>query len=332
MAEEPVSATTPTAPLSLTAGFWRLADPRISLASVASMALATAAAARDGAVSLGWLALVVLGILAIEIAKNASGELFDFDSGTDLRIAPEDRSPFSGGKRVLVDGLLTRSQTAAIAAAGYTAGTLIGLVIAEYRQPAVLWFGLAGVACAFFYHAPPVKLSYRGLGEIAVALCYGPLIACGTYLVERGRISADLFVLSLPLGLLIGAFLWINEFPDYRADRSAGKKTLVVRLGPRHAAIGFAAIVATAFGLLLVAPLLAEPLGLWLRVFGAPVEGLRLPRTVWLGMLGLPPALAAAGRVLRDPRTTSGIVPAQGMTLLAFLLMSAGSSLGLLLS
>jgi len=61
----------------------------------------------------------------------------------------------------------------------------------------VLWLGLAGVALAFFYHAPPLKLSYRGLGEAEVALCYGPLIASGTFLVQRGSIPADVVTLSL---------------------------------------------------------------------------------------------------------------------------------------
>jgi hypothetical protein len=43
-----------------------------------------------------------------------------------------------------------------------------------------------GVAFAYFCNEPPPRLSYRGLGEIAVGVCYGPLIACGTFLVQRG--------------------------------------------------------------------------------------------------------------------------------------------------
>ena len=93
-------------------GLWRLADPKISLASFASLFLGTCAAARDGGISWGWLAITVLGIFAIEVAKNASGEIFDL--GTDGAVEPEDRSPFSGGKRVLVDHLLTRNQTIGI--------------------------------------------------------------------------------------------------------------------------------------------------------------------------------------------------------------------------
>jgi len=277
------------------------------------MVIGTAAAAHDGPIAWGWLALTVLGVFGVEVGKNASGELVDFDSGTDLAVAPGDRTPFSGGKRVLVDQLLTRGETRAVAAAGYALALAAGLVIVAFRDPRVLWLGLLGAACAFFYHAPPVKLSYRGLGELAVALCYGPLIAAGTYLVQRGRVSGDLLRLSLPLGALIASFLWINEFPDCEADRGAGKRTLVVRLGRDAASRVFALIVVLAYAGLATLPLTG------------------LPPAVLLGLAGLPFGIAAAVRLTRAPRATPRLVPAQAWTLLSFLLMAAGSALGLLL-
>ena len=112
------------------------------------------------------------------------------------------------------------------------------MIIVGWREPSVVWFGLAGMAFAFFYHAPPFRLSYRGLGEMAVAVSYGPLVTAGTYLVQRGTIPTGIVLLSLPLGVLIAAFLWINEFPDYTADALSGKRTLVVRLGRAGAAAG----------------------------------------------------------------------------------------------
>ena len=111
---------------NLRAGVWRLADPKISLASFAGMAMAAMFAAADGALAPGWLALTVLGVFCIEVGKNASGEVVDFDSGTDQAVAREDRSPFSGGKRVLVDGLLTRQQCWTIAAVFFATGIVIG--------------------------------------------------------------------------------------------------------------------------------------------------------------------------------------------------------------
>ena len=295
-------------------GFWRLADPKVSLASFASMLLGASLAARFGEISWPWLVLTVFGIFAVEIAKNASGEIFDYDSGADLGVTDDNRSPFSGGKRVLVDELLTRRQTALIAAAGYVLGAAAGFAIVLWREPRVLWIGLFGVACAYFYHAPPFKLSYRGLGELAVAVCYGPLICVGTHLVQtRGGLAPEVLLVSAPLGLLIAAFLWINEFPDEAADRAANKRTLVVRLGRSRAVRVFAMIQVIVFASLVL----------------LPVAG--LPKTLWLGSVAVVPAAFATWRLLQNPNTTSEIIPAQAATLAAFVLYSVGASVGVLL-
>jgi len=310
-----VSPSAPSPPATgLWAGIRRVADPKITLASVASLVVGTAAAAVEGPLAWGWLGLTALGIFCIEAAKNASGEIFDWDSGTDRTLRPEERTPFSGGKRVLVDGVLTRRQTALVAAGFYAAGIAAGLVIVAGREPAVLWFGLAGVGLAWFYHAPPLRLSYRGWGEAAVALAYGPVIACGTYLVQHHRVGPSVVWLSAPLGLAIMAFLWVNEFPDARADAAAGKRTLVVRLGPQRAARTFGGLVVLTYGLLALLPLAG------------------LPLSVWLGAAGLPFAVAAAQRVARFPEVPAALVPAQGWTLLAFLLLALGSGTGAWLS
>ena len=220
------------------AGFWKgvyhLADPKITLASMAAIFLGACAAKARGAVDPWILALIVVGIWCLETAKNASGEIFDFDSGADTGVKPEDRSPFSGGKRVIVDSLLTRKETMGIAAAFYAACAAIGLWIALARQPGVLCVGLTGAALAYFYNAPPFQLSYHGWGEAAVGLAYGPLIGGGTYLALAGGLPWQILVLMVPLGLAVADFLWINEFPDYESDKAAGKRNWVVCLGRKR--------------------------------------------------------------------------------------------------
>lgn len=251
------------------AGVWRLADPKITLASVASMLLGASAAAHDGSLSRGWLAVTVVGVFALEAAKNASGEIFDWDSGADAGVQQDERSPFSGGKRVLVNGLLTRSQTAWVAVAFYLAAVAVGLGVVFGREPRVLGLCLGGLALAYFYHAPPLRLSYRGLGELAVALAYGPMLAAGTYLVQRHSVSTGVLWAAAPLGLAIAAYLGVALLP------LAG-----------------------------------------------------LPPSLTLGLIGLPYGLAAARRVARCPELTRELIPAQAWTLISFLLMALGMSLG----
>lgn len=296
-------------------GFWRLADPKISLASFAGLFLAACMAAADQGLAWGWLALTVLGVFCVEVAKNASGELVDYDSGTDLAVTDANRSPFSGGKRVLVDRLLTREQTRAIAATFYAAAIVAGLVIVLWRDARVLAVGLAGVGLAWFYHGGALRLSYRGLGELAVALAYGPLVVGGTYLVQTGSLTAPLLQASMALGMLVAAFLWINEFPDYRADRQAGKRNLVVRLGPERAATAYVVICAAGY-LLLVCTALYHP--------GA--------RGLLGGLAGLPFALFSCWRLLGSAGVTVRVIPAQVAGLASFVLMAAGAGLGYLLT
>jgi 1,4-dihydroxy-2-naphthoate octaprenyltransferase len=307
------TASSERSPRSFSRGFWRLADPKISLASFAGLWLGGAAAAREGPLAWGWFALTVLGIFALEVAKNASGEVFDLDSGADLAVLPDDRSPFSGGKRVLVDGLLSRGQTWGIAAGGYLLAITCGLLIALFREPGVFGLGMAGVALAFFYHAPLFRLSYRGWGELAVAIAYGPLVVTGTFLVQRGTVTPWVVAVSALLGLLVAGFLLVNEFPDRRADATAGKGTLVVRLGPVRATWLFLGLmVVVGIGTLLL-----------------PLVG--ASRGVWGGLFALLPASRAIRQLVDSGGRTAQVIPAQAGALMTFLVYAGGAGLGILL-
>lgn len=294
-------------------GFWRLADPKISLASFAGVFLGGCMAAADATIQWPWLVLTVLGVFCVEVAKNASGELVDYDSGTDQAVAAKDRSPFSGGKRVLVDRLLTRGETKAIATLFYSAAALIGIGIVLFRDERVLSIGLVGMALAWYYHGGSIRLSYRGLGELAVALAYGPLVVGGTYLVQTGHFSAPQLHAAMVLGMLVAAFLWINEFPDYHADRQAGKNNLVVRLGLERAALAYVVILATGY--------------LWLALTALYYPAAR--GLLW-GLVGVIPAGFSAWRLLQSGGVTAQLIPAQAACLGSFVAMAVGAGLGYL--
>jgi 1,4-dihydroxy-2-naphthoate octaprenyltransferase len=296
----------------LQTGFWRLADPKISITSVASMAIGAGLAADHAEFSWLWLIVLGLAMFCMEVAKNAWGDVFDYDSGTDLAVVPADRTDFSGGKRVLVDNILTRRQTWAIAFGFALAGLALGALMVFAREPAVFWPGLAGLLLGWSYHGPPLQLAYRGLGELDVVLCYGPIIALSTYILMTGEVAADVVALSLPLGILIAAFLWVNEFPDYDADLGAGKNNLVARLGKRRAARLLPLIYLAGFAVLMALPGLYD-----------------LPKAIYLGFLAAPAAGLACFWVWRNPHGFHRDKPAQVAALFAFVLYSAGVTWGL---
>lgn len=294
-------------------GIWRLADPKISITSAAAMLVGVAPAIRIDQFSLGWLTVTALALFCMEVAKNAWGDVIDFNSGSDLAVLPEDRTAFSGGKRVIVDGLLTREQTWLVAAVFGGVGLLLGAVIVFFREPLALWIGALGALLGWSYHGPPLKLAYHGLGELDVVLCYGPLIVLSTYLIQTHELSWAVFWLSLPLGIFIAAFLWVNEFPDYEADLSAGKKNLVARLGRRNASRLLPWIYALAFVLILALPWLAG-----------------LPRASWLGLLALPFAVFACWHTWMRPEDFYRSIPVQAAALFAFNAYAIGVAAGVI--
>jgi 1,4-dihydroxy-2-naphthoate octaprenyltransferase len=277
---------------------------------MASIFLGACLAAAHGEMHAGWLAMTIFGFFAIEVAKNASGDIYDYE--TDVAVVLEDRTDFSGGKRVLVDGLLSISQTWAIAVVFYVLGIGAGVAIVAFREPLAIWPGVIGLLLAWSYNGPPGKFAYRGFGELDVAICYGPLICISTYLIQMGDVSGDVVLLSIPLGILIAAFLWINEFPDYEADRKVQKRNLIVRLGRFRASRMLPVIQGSAF----------------LVVASLPAFG--LPHSIWLGGVAIIPAAWVAVKTWQDPERCYRTAPVSAGALVSFLLLSLGMGIGVL--
>ena len=98
----------------------------------------------------------------------------------------------------------------------------------------------SGFIVSLGYTAPPLKFVYRGLGEIAVALGFGPLMLLGAYVVQTGGALAwEPFVASIPVALLVALILYVNEIPDRRGDARAGKRTLPVRFSETTVIAGY---------------------------------------------------------------------------------------------
>lgn len=296
-------------------GFWRLADPKISITSAAAMAIGASLAASHGSLHWGWLAILGLALFFMEVAKNAWGDIYDYDSGTDLRVKPEDRTSFSGGKRVLVDGLLTRQQTWMMALGFGGAGVLLGVAMALFREPMLIVIGIIALILGWSYHGPPLRLAYRGLGELDVVVCYGPVVTLTTYVLQTHALNMDVIWLSLPLGIFIAAFLWVNEFPDYEADLAVGKRNLVVQLGRFRASRLLPSIYLLGYGITWILPWVSD-----------------LPSLVRLGVISAPAACYVAFMVWRQPEDFYRTQPVQPAALVTFVLYSIGASAGIIMA
>lgn len=256
---------------NLLAGTWRLSDPKIALASfvpfLAGVALARVANVHiDAIVALSAYAAIFL----VEVGKNAVNDLVDFRSGADQALRDDERSPFSGGKRVLVDKLLTERELGTIGWTCFALAAAIGAWVTLSRAPELLILGAVAGVVAIAYSLPPLKLSYRGLGELFVGLTYGPGIVLGTTLLLGGSLTREAVVVSATLGTLIALVLMANEIPDERVDRLARKNTLIVRLG-RDRAIGLIELLfVIAFAIPAFAGAGGGPLRLLVLLAGVP--------------------------------------------------------------
>lgn len=177
---------------------------------------------------------------------NVANDYFDSVNGTD-EINTGALTPFTGGSRLIQRGLMTRARTIRFAACLLAAGSAIGLYLAWAATPWILLVGGAGLFTGFFYSAPPLFLAGRGLGEITVGVNFGVLTVLGSFMVQTGGFAVEPVVASLSLSFLISALLYVNEFPDYEADKASGKRNLVVRLGRRRGRWGMMALVAGAY-------------------------------------------------------------------------------------
>jgi 1,4-dihydroxy-2-naphthoate octaprenyltransferase len=189
----------------------------------------------------GYFLLALLAGVFINAGTNLANDYFDHKSGSD----PVNNRPttFSGGSRVIQQGLISPRQIFIAALLFFGLAVLIGLILYRLCGWPILIFGTIGLLSGYFYTAPPLKLGYRGCGELLVGLNLGPLVVLGAYYVQAKTISLDAFAASLPLGFLITAVLYINQFPDYFTDKMTKKNTLVVIMGRGKAIKGFYLLV-----------------------------------------------------------------------------------------
>ena len=195
-----------------------------------------------GEFSLALFILNLLGAVLIHAGANVANDYFDHLSGNDAANTEFIR-PFTGGSRMIQNGLLTPREVLIEALICYAIGALIGLYLAYQCGWAILWIGLFGGITSYLYSAPPFKLVHRGFGEPIIGLNFGVLMVLGTYFVQAGELSITPVIASLPVALLIIAILYINEFQDYNADKAIGKLNWVARLGRKNAAKGYLAII-----------------------------------------------------------------------------------------
>jgi 1,4-dihydroxy-2-naphthoate octaprenyltransferase len=137
----------------------------------------------------------------------------------------------SGGTGVLPEGLLQPNQVYRAGIAFLIIGALIGsyfVIVDGIIIGILLTFAVLSI---YFYST---KIVDSGLAEIFVAV-KGTVIVLGTYFIQTSEITATAIMGGIFVGVLSSLVLFITSFPDHDADKSKGRKTLVIVLGKQKA-------------------------------------------------------------------------------------------------
>ncbi len=211
----------------------------------------------DGQFHPGYFLLVLLGLLLNHVALNMTDDYYDFRHLVDA-FADNKENPYTGGSGTLSSGMIQPKVMRNLFASFYAIAIGIGIFLGILRGPFILFLLAVGFFCAFFYTAPPIKFGYRGLGEMAQLLCFGPGIGLGSYYVQTGKVSWEAFWGTLPFGIMLFSMIVINEIPDYLEDQKGEKRNLVVRFGRGKGVVLFVLSLFSAYGVLLTGILLGR--------------------------------------------------------------------------
>jgi 1,4-dihydroxy-2-naphthoate octaprenyltransferase len=256
--------------------------------------------------------ITALGVSALHLGANLLNDYYDAKGSDPINMR---LTPFSGGSRMIQDGEIAPWLILLMALTFFALGSCAGVWLAYLKRPLVLVIGLLGLSAGWAYSAPPLQLMSRGWGEVLIFLAFGPLVTLGTYYVMSGTLSWPAFALGFPQGFFIAGVIWINQFPDYKADSESGKRNLVVRWGPEISRYLYCAIMLLAF---VIVVLLISVVG--------------LSYLIMLSFIALPLAFKAMRILWKEYLSHEGVIPAQALTIQTLIGHGLLLSLGLVLS
>lgn len=227
-----------------------------------SLLVGAAVAWKDGSLHPTLLIWTWVGIELIHAGTCMTNDYWDHRSGAD---DVGEHTMFNAGSRVIQEGKIDPSLLLVLSFVCYGLGAATGIVLALARGWPILALGLAGGLLGYSYTAPPAKLCYRGLDQVAIILLCGPLMILGSYYVQAQRFTPEVVLISIVYGITASMILYIKGFQDTRFDRRAGKESIVIKLGQDRAAAWFIYFFLAAY-LMIAVGIVLKILPFWMVV------------------------------------------------------------------
>jgi len=263
--------------------------PQFLILSAVLAFLGTCIAWYHGSFHLGYALLAFVGLLLAHISVNVLNDYFDYRSGIDLATK---RTPFSGGSGILPAALLAPGQVFRFGMISFLLAAVIGVYFVITRGWLLLPLLLVGGLCILFY--TPVILKRRW-PEWSPGLGLGTLPILGAYFVQTADYTWPALIAAIPSGILVHNLLFLNEFPDVEADKTADRKTMPITMGKGKSSIVYAVLMVTVYLWIIAWVVAGEmPVGslLALLTFPFTIKAIRGARK-YQDMTKLMPAMAS---------------------------------------
>ena len=236
--------------------WWSNARP-ISLPQSLLPAL-TAVALSIGAAEFNWIAALasVAGVIFLHLGLNLMDDWFDYKEGSAEARAKVANEGFRGRMikyPYLTSNDATPSQLLKAIAVFMGIAAIMGAVAILARDLKILWWVAAGLVIGVSYSGGPLKLGYRGLGELVIFLMFGPFLMTGAYYAITGAVDWKIGCLSIAVGLLVTNIVYSHSVLDSVPDQKMGKKTMAHLMGSAKGQIVFSALLNTLPYLIVIA-------------------------------------------------------------------------------
>ena len=191
-------------------------------------------AASKGLFDLPIFLFCCLTTLFLQILSNLANDYGDSIHGAD-------HSERTGPKRMVQSGHITlvqmKSSLYLFTAFALLSGLYLLYLSFGFSEGfiAFLLLGLLAIAAAITYTAGFKPYGYIGLGDISVAVFFGPVGVLGTYYLQTKQFTPDILLPAFSVGLFATAVLNVNNIRDIASDKLAGKMSIPVRLGREKA-------------------------------------------------------------------------------------------------
>ena len=261
--------------------FWLNNARPISLPQSLLPAL-TAVALSFGGAEFNWIAAIaaVIGVVLLHLGLNLLDDWFDYKVGSAEARSKVANEGFRGRMikyPYLTSGEATQKELLRVVLILLMAAGLMGAAVIAVRGWDILWWMAAALVIGVSYSGGPLKLGFRGLGELVIFIMFGPLMMTGVYYAITGALDWKIVCLSIAAGLLVTNIVYSHSVLDAVPDKKMGKKTMAHLMGSGKGQIAFSAVLNTLPYLIVVigvifghmhpaylAVLIVLPLSLWL--------------------------------------------------------------------